>query len=305
MTGRSATKSARKTADFQPCNLCGSPSARYIYPRHGIIKCDGCGLVRTDDIPGATELRRLYSESYFQSADSGALGYDDYIADRKKISRTFQRRICEIEQWTQRKGSLLDIGCATGFSLEVARERGWSVRGVEISEFACDFARNSLGLDVFCGSLADADFGPGSFDVIVMWDYIEHCPDPAREFEKANRLLKTGGLLVLTTPDIASIPARVWRSRWMGIKQGEHLYYFSPETVKRLLSKFNFETVRLEHVGKYIDVDFFIKRAGLYSSAVEKLLGRLTRLLGIGASVLYVNPFDIMLVYGIKMDRTE
>jgi 2-polyprenyl-3-methyl-5-hydroxy-6-metoxy-1,4-benzoquinol methylase len=200
---------------------------------------------------------------------------------------------------------LLDIGCATGFSLEVARELGWRAQGVEISEFACNFARKNLGLDVFCGLLANADLEPESFDVVTMWDYIEHCPDPAQEIKKASSLLKPGGVLALTTPNIASVPARVWRSRWMGIKQGEHLYYFTPETMERLLAKSHFETVRLEHVGKYIDVDFFLKRAGLYSSAVERALGWLTRPLGLGDRVVYVNPFDIMLVYSIKAERAE
>ncbi|MBI5118372.1 class I SAM-dependent methyltransferase [Candidatus Poribacteria bacterium] len=297
--------SHRQVIDFQPCNLCGSGSARYVYPNLGLLKCDGCGLVRADNIPDSQEMGQLYSESYFRSADSGAVGYDDYIADREKISRTFHRRLKEIEGWTHRKGRLLDIGCATGFSLEVARELGWRAQGVEISEFACDFARKNLGVDVFCGLLANADMEPASFDVVTMWDYIEHCPDPAEEFKKAHSLLRPGGLLALTTPNIASVPARVWRSSWMGIKQGEHLYYFTPGTLKRLLAKSRFETVRLEHVGKYIDVDFFIKRAGLYSSTVERVAGWLTRSLGLGDRVVYINPFDIMLVYGIRMEQVE
>ncbi len=291
--------------DFSPCNLCGSQSARYVFPKLRIIKCAECGLVRADEIPDREKLERLYSESYFRSSDSGAFGYDDYIADRKKISKTFEKRMEEIEKWAGQKGRILDVGCATGFSLEVAKKRGWESQGIEISEFACDFARRNLGIDIFCGSLAETELEPGTFDVITMWDYIEHCADPAGELAHANRLLRDGGLLVLTTPDISSLPARIWRSRWMGIKEEEHLYYFSPDTVRRLLIKSHFDPVRLEHVGKYIDIDFFIKRAGQYSRTIQQLLERLIHLLGGGGRVLYVNPFDIMLVYGKKAGSTE
>ncbi|UCD58651.1 MAG: class I SAM-dependent methyltransferase [Candidatus Hydrogenedentota bacterium] len=291
--------------DFSPCNLCGSQSAQYLYSKLGIIRCSQCGLARADEIPDQGELNQLYSEAYFRSADSGVFGYDDYIRDRTKISKTFRKRMREIERWTGHKGRLLDVGCATGFSLEVARERGWHAEGIEISEFACGFARSTLGIDILRASLDEANLEPESFDVITMWDYIEHCADPANQFAHANRLLKTGGLLALTTPDISSVPARIWGPRWMGIKQGEHMYYFSRDTIKRLLLRCRFEPVRLEHVGKYIDVNFFIKRASQYSSAAQRLLVRLSRLLGVGDRVLYVNPFDIMLVYGRKIDRGE
>lgn len=293
------------TNDPASCNLCGCRSAAPLYPKFGMIMCDNCGLVRAEEVPTRDRLNQLYSESYFRSSDSGALGYDDYTADRAKISKTFERRMKEIERRLGRTGRLLDVGCATGFSLEVARRRGWEVQGVELSRFACEYARREIGVDVFCGSLSEVEVEPESLDVITMWDYIEHSPDPLGELKQANRLLKTGGLLVLTTPNIASLPARIWGPRWMGIKQEEHLYYFTPETIKRLLSLSRFEPERLRHVGKYIDVAFFIKRTGLYSETIRRLLDRLARTLGVSDSVFYVNPYDIMIVYGKKAGGVE
>jgi 2-polyprenyl-3-methyl-5-hydroxy-6-metoxy-1,4-benzoquinol methylase len=270
-----------------------------------MITCERCGLVRVEGVPDGDRLNQLYSESYFRSSDSSALGYDDYIADRAKISKTFGKRIEEIERLVGRKGRMLDVGCATGFSVEVARSRGWEAQGVELSRFACDYARREIGVDVFCGSLGEVELEPESLDVVTMWDYIEHSPDPLGELRQANRLLKSGGLLALTTPNIASLPARIWGSRWMGIKQEEHLYYFAPETIKKMLELCGFEPERLRHVGKYIDADFFIKRAGLYSETIRRLLERLTQILGMSDSVLYVNPYDIMIVYGKKVGETE
>ena len=138
-----------------------------------------------------------------------------------------------------------------------------------------------------------------------MWDYIEHSADPSSDLAVANRLLKTGGLLALTTPDISSLPARMSGSRWMGIKQEEHLFYFSRDTMKKLLDKCRFEPVRSEHVGKYIDGRFFSRRIGLYSRALQRLFEWLTGLPGIRDKIFYVNPYDIMLVYGKKMGPIE
>lgn len=292
------------TTEFPPCNLCGAQSARYLYPELNIIKCSECGLVRADETPPRERLERLYSESYFRSSDSGALGYDNYMADRAKISKTFDRRMAEIEKWVGTSGRLLDVGCATGFSLDVAGQRGWNATGIELSGFACDVGQRELGVNIQCGSLDETDFESETFDVITMWDYIEHSADPAEDLAIANRLVKTGGLLVLTTPDISSLPARISRARWMGIKQEEHLFYFSRDTIQKLLRKSHFEPVRLEHVGKYIDARFFTKRVGLYSQALQRLFERVTGLFGISKKVFYLNPYDIMLVYGKKTGQT-
>lgn len=293
------------TAESSHCALCGSRSAEYVYPRLGMIRCVGCGLIRTREIPDKEQLEALYSEGYFHSSDSGALGYDDYVGDRSKITRTFHRRMQEIEKVTGGKGRLLDVGCAMGFSLQVARERGWDALGVEVSGFACDYARENLGIDILCGSLDEARLQAESFDVITMWDYIEHNPAPVEELNEASRLLRTGGLLALTTPDISSLVARITGNRWMGIKQGEHLYYFSSATLRHLLTKCGFEPIRLKYVGKYVDLGFFIKRTGIYSATVERLLSRTARTLGIADHVLYVNPFDILLAYGKKVAKVK
>ncbi|GAB4350778.1 MAG: class I SAM-dependent methyltransferase [Candidatus Abyssubacteria bacterium] len=288
------------TIEAGQCKLCAYRDVEWLYPEFGMIRCKECGLVWTPEIPDPECIKQVYSETYFRSSNSGALGYDDYAADRLKISRTFHKRMAEIEKLTGKRGRLLDVGCALGFSLEVAKLRGWEAVGIEISDYACDYARQKLGVDAICGSLANIDPVNENFDVITMWDYIEHNPDPPGELTMANRLLKKGGLLAMTTPNIRSLPARIWGPRWMGIKKGEHLFYFSPETLRRLLETGGFEIIRMKHVGKYINVGFFIKRVGLYSATMERVLSGAAHTLNISDRVLYINPYDILLVYGRK-----
>ena len=294
-----------KTDNRIPCNLCGCTSAELLYPTMELVKCTDCELIRAKEIMDRGKLERLYSESYFHSSDSGSLGYDDYIADRPKILKTFDTRMEEIENRLGRKGKLLDVGCATGFSLEAACKRGWEAYGVELSKFASEYARRKVGVDVFCGMLEEFESEPESFDVITMWDYIEHCPDPLGEIGLASRLLKAGGLLVLTTPNIASLPSRIWRSRWMGFKQDEHIYFFSPATIMKMFSRSRIETVHVRHIGKYIDIGFFIKRLEIYSETARRILDPIARMLGISKSVLYVNSHDVMIIYGEKVGGPE
>src|SRR5262249_26630348 len=144
------------------------------------------------------------------------LGYDNYVADRELVERTFTRRLEEIERrFVPERGRLLDVGCALGFFLTVARERGWQPQGVEISAWAANYARRELGLDIAQGAFCDQrELEPG-LDLVTMWDYIEHSTVPDQDLAQAHALLRKGGVLAITTPDVDSWPARVFRARWM------------------------------------------------------------------------------------------
>lgn len=127
-------------------------------------------------------------------------------------------------------GRLLDVGCAAGFFLAEAR-RYFDVRGVELSEYSSRFAREHLGLPVFTGSLAAAGFADASFDLITLWDVIEHVPDPFDVLRECRRLLRPSGHVVLTTGDIGSGYAMRSGPNWHLLAPPWHLYYFSRRTM--------------------------------------------------------------------------
>ena len=131
------------------------------------------------------------------------------------------------------RGRLLDVGCAAGFFL-VEAQRHYEVKGVEFSEFSSHFAREHFGLDVFTGSLAQARLPSAHFDLITLWDVIEHVPDPDVVLAEAARLLRPGGRLVLTTGDIGSAYAQRRGVKWHLLAPPWHLYYFSRKTITRL-----------------------------------------------------------------------
>lgn len=289
----------------RPCGLChndlfesvGNPKLAHL------CRCATCGLVCVRHFPDPEELRKVYSEDYFKSHDSALMGYDDYARDRYCILKTASRRLDTIERYTPARGRLLDVGCALGFFLEEARRRGWEVDGVDISAHAIQYANEQLGIPARCGMLREAGFEQNSFDVLTMWDVIEHVTDPVEELKYCRDLLKPRGLIVLSTPDVASLVAKITGAKWMGFKLAEeHLYYFSKRTISLALEKAGFEVLEVTSIGKDVALDFFARRLSIYAGPAAKLLGKGVDVAGLDRAAVYVNPRDILCAVARKVD---
>ena len=299
------TRVAPSGPEQESCNYCGGRSHTPLffdfYPT--ISRCDACGLIFNAVLPSEEELEGIYTEEYYKSKDSLRYGYTNYLADRSNIVRTSERRLADIEKIKQ-PGSLLDVGCAFGFFMDVARERGWTVSGVEISRFAAEYATGELGLRVERCSAEYCGYGSRAYDVITMWDLIEHLRDPAGTLRRLAGALKEDGILVLSTPDAESVPARVMGERWLGWQlRNEHLYYFSQTTLERMLNAAGLEVFRQGHIGKHVTFDLFVDRLALYGRPAAALLRYFRRLFPAPWS-FYVNPMDIICVYArLRSDR--
>src|SRR5262249_13244403 len=142
-------------------------------------------------------------------------------------------------------------GCAAGFFLDVAREAGWKPVGVELSPYMSGLAR-SRGLDVREGGIEDVGFKENSFDLITMWDMIEHAQHPRSVLEHAHKLLAPGGVLVVATGDIDGFTARVHGRRWSLIAPPGHLFYFSQRTLFALLERAGFAPTEWQSDGAFL-----------------------------------------------------
>ena len=234
------------------CNVCGSVKRHSFNEAGGLglVQCPECGFVYVYPKPEATELKALYGETYFRNDQSSVVGYSDYISDEVNIRRTARRRIKALSRYIP-SGKLLDVGCAMGFFLDEAKTLGWQVSGIDVSGFGVNYARSHFGLDVFHGELTELAVAEASFDLITMWDVIEHVSDPSAYIRQAAKLLRPGGCLSLSTPDVESLPAKIYGKRWVGYKLStEHVSYFSLRTLKRLLEEEGFELVSSGHVGE-------------------------------------------------------
>ncbi|GJL79621.1 MAG: hypothetical protein NPINA01_26100 [Nitrospinaceae bacterium] len=172
--------------------------------------------------------------------------YRDYILERtnrrSSYNKQYHRRLKLIEKYSSKKGRLLDIGCGGGFFLKAAQERGWDPHGIDIVPDFVKFARNELQLkNIHCGSLEESQYEDRFFDVIVLWDLIEHLPHPASFLKTINQIMRPDGLLVIWTPNAKN--AAWLKENWYGYKPLQHLYFFSPATLNKILQSTGFYPV--------------------------------------------------------------
>jgi 2-polyprenyl-3-methyl-5-hydroxy-6-metoxy-1,4-benzoquinol methylase len=290
---------------LQKCDLCGSRNAGRLYDCiDNIYRCLNCGLCYQFPQPKTVSLKKLYNESYFVSDASARKGYDNYFRDEKNIKSTYRKRFKHIARVQPKAGRVLDVGCAAGFFMSVAKERGWDVEGIELSKHATQVA-NAAGHRVHCGTLETFENSAELFDAITMWDVIEHVQSPLRSLRVINSLLRVGGHVILTTPAIDSLQARIFRHRWMGIKEDEHLYFFSHQTLSRLLRACGFSVTMAKFEGKFVSFDFFKRRIGCYSRRGSELLRKLFPPNSKNNFNFYVNPLDIHFFIAKKVRSIE
>ena len=257
------------------CIICGLSDCNIFpnrYLKNTLLRCKKCGLIFVHPQPLFSDLKKIYNKNYFENENSNSIGYEGYLKDKPNIIKSFERRLKNVEKLHKTKGRILDIGCATGFFLEVAKNHGFAPHGVEISGYASDIAKKNFGDKIFNGILAKADLPDNFFDIITMWDYIEHIPDPAGELSRVWQLLKKDGLIVLSTPDTGSLTHKIFKDKWIGYKNKEHLYYFSEKNIIMLLEKNGFKIIKKEKVGKYVTLSVFKERLGLYSKFLSGIL---------------------------------
>ena len=281
------------------CMLCGSRHfrAEFHEPPYEVRRCERCGLGWVSPRFDQERLAEIYkSDRYWRSPSPKTQGYTDYRADAELYLDTFRNRLRFVLGDGPRAGRALDVGCAAGFCMAAMRELGFETHGLEISETIASHARERFGFDtVHIGPLEQAPYPDEHFDLITMWDVVEHVADPIALLNRARELLAPGGLLVIETQDIDSRFARALGPKWHHYKHEEHIYHFNPSTVETLLGQAGFRVDRLSHRygGKYVSLHFIAERAARVHPVLTKLLMPLARF---GRARMYVNFMDEMIV---------
>jgi SAM-dependent methyltransferase len=240
-------------------------------------------------------LRGIYGEAFFQVGRkfSGDPASASLINARHRVKAVRQLPGVGRRRW-------LDVGCATGDFLVCAASVVDTVSGIELSAFAAGTACER-DLDVTTGDFLQAEVPRAAFDVVSMWDYIEHVPDPPANLVKAFEVLRPGGYLAISTGDVDSLVARLMGRFWHLMIPPRHLYFFSPVTMRRLLTAAGFDLVRVGRPGKRVPLDFAAwKLAMMTVPGLSAPVVRACARLGLGRVAPSINLFDIMTVYARK-----
>jgi len=242
------------------CVLCGHKRFKNIrrFKKFNLIQCSNCSLISTEKKLTREQINESYKAKY----------YHDSLEMPKKWTK--QRLDEELKKNTSRAKSImelvadhsriLDVGCGQGFFLKMMKDVGWKVTGVDISQWACEFAKRELGIDAVGGEFTKLEFNH-EFKVITMNHVLEHMHDPLNALRHAFGLLEVNGFLVINGPNYASFD-RIWhREYWRGYAGGLHLFHFSLKTYKFMLERAGFEIVKTR-------VSFWDPLAHLYESGL-------------------------------------
>lgn len=244
------------------CNLCGGPDHAHLFIKNGyrLVRCRECDLAFIANPPDAAGIAALYT---------AAADYHDTLLDHESEDFARMRGIARQHATMLARSTgpakglrLLDIGCSNGLFLDEVRRAGFAVCGAELSPESSAFARSHFDLPVHTGNWRDANFADGSFDVVTLFDVIEHLADPQGELRAIIRLLKPGGLLLQSTPDINGLFPRLSGlvanriGYWPHPEPPWHLFQFSGRTLGAMTRAAGYEVTRADRTMIGLDYTF-------------------------------------------------
>lgn len=227
-----------------PCRICGAPAALDM-ERNGfaIVKCTGCGF-RFAVIPANTDLDTLYRDDQFWTGEKD-YGYRGGYDETYKLARNlFRERIERIGE-LQKPARLLEIGCAAGFFLQLARERGWKTVGVEISETMRERTAAMVGCPVYA-SLDEVAAAGLRFECAVLFEVLEHVTDPVALLHAVGQVMEPGALLAISTPNFEGHGAATGSSASIWFEPPAHISYYGAATLKDCLRRAGFQPFEME-----------------------------------------------------------
>ncbi len=234
---------------FIPCPLCKGAAREVIFTKKGfdLVRCGSCNLAYIGQPPTPDELQKLYSFEAGYQTDFA----NDVSSEAKFHTKTARLSYAALSQHRS-GGKVLDVGCSAGFFLKEALAHGWDAHGLEYSPDTANVAARNPGLHIKSGTLEDAHYEAKSFDVVTLWDVIEHVPDPLQTMHGVHRVLHDDGLVAISTPNIDGLfPQLSYRvakqlDYWPHPEPPHHLSQFSGQTLGLLLARAGFEIVATE-----------------------------------------------------------
>lgn len=208
-----------------------------------VIECQGCGLYQISPKLSTQAIEKYYPEEYIcyleaiEDEPNSFTRFNRYLGQAKRVRQVMRRM--------KKPGRILDVGCATGIFLNEMHKQGWECKGVEPDQTAVDYARSRFELDVFCGVVEDAQLPADSFDIVTLWDVLEHVYDINTTMAEINRVLKPGGLIIAILPNAQAFERYLFKEHWVGWEVPRHYRTFTPKTITEFLEKHNLDDIEI------------------------------------------------------------
>jgi 2-polyprenyl-3-methyl-5-hydroxy-6-metoxy-1,4-benzoquinol methylase len=279
---------------YLPCDLCGAGNPRWVLDAPGLdgplVQCIQCGMRYVGMRRSALVFGEQNAEETTERVRAANSRFRCLrLEEEHRLARLNAEWRRDLIREVKPSGKLLEVGCARGDFLSVARD-SFDAYGVEPNpELAASASRIA---PVHCDIIERTSWT--DFDVVASFHVIEHVDSPNSFIASAASRLKPGGLLAIETPNIDSLPFKLLRSRWRQFIP-EHYFFFDPKTITTLLSAQKLKIHSVRNVGKYASVDLIVNRLSRYLPWFPQVNGfsRLT---------FRINPLDIMLVFAMKND---
>jgi len=229
------------SAQLPPCRVCGSAETEVFIPRapdyisqdvFSVIRCRVCEACAT--IPLPPDLSRYYPSAYRAYGPLASA----------VLHSVYRSRVRSWAKMFGAPGKVLEVGCGTGIMLKAFRDAGWAAKGTERTAEAAEIGRTQYGLDIVSvgiESLPESD----AFDLILLFQVLEHMPNPKEIVEECFKRLKPGGMLVIGVPNIGSWQAKTGRAEWLHLDVPRHLVHFCPASLGSLLQSTGFEQIQI------------------------------------------------------------
>ena len=243
-----------KLAVKRNCPLCneGAGDSRVLFFKEGFAyrKCNGCSVVYVSPIIKKEVLVEMYRDSDYANSWMQILLNP---VEQKFNKPKFERGIKDIEEILQRKGKILDVGCAVGQFLNICVESGWEAIGIELNSEERAHCK-SFGLEVVGEPLRENLFSYESFDAVAMWEVLEHTPFPRQILQCTHKLLKPGGVLLIVVPNVDSLAAQILQEKCNMFFGMSHITMFNDKILTTLLEEERYEILHRSTITSEISV---------------------------------------------------
>lgn len=279
------------------CKVCGSGENRYLYTikNFRIVQCKKCSFVYVSPRIADEDLASIYTTNYFNNT---SFGYEEYELTAALRIKNFAHWFSVVEPYTDpNKGKVLDIGCAAGYFLDILKGKGWDIYGIELDkEMVAKLQQRGVPVSDKTFEEYPTD---NKFKLITLFDVLEHLPDTHGTIKKLASLLDDKGVIALITPDYNSTQRKIFGKRWFQFKPHEHIHYFSPTTLKRVLEPYGLKILHYEKGGQFADVNFLLNRLERYGfRRMSKLFGWICGMLGWKDKFWYADTGSMFVVIG-------